>query len=195
MSSNINKVFGIGLSGTGTSSLNNALHLLGIKTVHDPTDLETITRLANGLIADLPLLEKYDGITDIQTVPFYPQFDEEYPGSKFILTSRNVEQWLPSVAAKIIGGGEVRLRQLKEDNLTKRHYIRAAVYGVIQYNESVFRHKLRIHHAAVLDYFKDRDNLLVMDITAGQGWDVLCPFLGKEIPNVSFPFKNARNKE
>ena len=42
-------------------------------------------------------------------------------------------------------------------------------------------------------YFsKNRPNdLLVMNICDGEGWEVLCPFLNKPIPNVIFPKKNV----
>ena len=37
-------------------------------------------------------------------------------------------------------------------------------------------------------YFKNRLNdLLVMNICDGEGWEVLCPFLDKNIPNIPFP--------
>ena len=40
-------------------------------------------------------------------------------------------------------------------------------------------------------YFADRkDDLLIMSITAGEGWEKLCPFLGMPIPEVPFPRVN-----
>jgi hypothetical protein len=40
----------------------------------------------------------------------------------------------------------------------------------------------------VKEYFRDRpDDLLVMNICAGEGWEKLCPFLGLAIPKVKFP--------
>jgi hypothetical protein len=49
------------------------------------------------------------------------------------------------------------------------------------------------HLTAVAGRFADRPgDLLVMDITAGQGWEALCPFLGLEAPaGVAFPVANA----
>ncbi|HEX8335676.1 MAG TPA: sulfotransferase [Pyrinomonadaceae bacterium] len=37
--------------------------------------------------------------------------------------------------------------------------------------------------------------LLVMDITAGDGWEVLCPFLGVEIPDRPFPHENRTRRD
>jgi hypothetical protein len=49
------KVFGIGLSRTGTHSLTGALHALGFDTVHYPTDRATLETLARGDVR-FPLL-------------------------------------------------------------------------------------------------------------------------------------------
>ena len=44
----------------------------------------------------------------------------------------------------------------------------------------------------IKEYFRDRtDNLLVMNICAGEGWETLCPFLNKHTPNVQFPKLNV----
>jgi hypothetical protein len=45
----------------------------------------------------------------------------------------------------------------------------------------------------VMDYFKGRDNLLVIDIQKGDGWEKLCSFLGCDIPSRPFPWKNRRS--
>jgi 3'(2'), 5'-bisphosphate nucleotidase len=43
-----------------------------------------------------------------------------------------------------------------------------------------------------MDYFKDRpQDLLVIDVTAGEGWEKLCPFLGKPTPDIPFPKANV----
>lgn len=179
------KVFGIGLSRTGTSSLSVAMDSLGVKSIHYPDSDETFRLLANGVFR-LPVLEEYDAITDIQTVPFYPQFDEEYPGSKFILTVRDIDSWLESTK-RYFRGEEREDRVVKEIEGTHVHWLRAAVYGTQVWDRSVFRQRYYNHHTAVMDYFKNRDNLLVMDICAGDGWNKLCPFLGLDIPNRDFP--------
>ena len=44
MKQQINKVFGIGLSRTGTSSLYEALTILGIDTIHYPTNYKHMQR-------------------------------------------------------------------------------------------------------------------------------------------------------
>jgi len=47
------KIFGLGLSKTGTSSLTDALNLLGVKAVHYPHDQRTYEELRAGSIPPL----------------------------------------------------------------------------------------------------------------------------------------------
>jgi hypothetical protein len=50
-------------------------------------------------------------------------------------------------------------------------------------------------YGEIKEYFKDRpDDLLVMNICAGEGWEILCPFLDCGIPKIPFPHKNKSEK-
>ena len=46
------------------------------------------------------------------------------------------------------------------------------------------------HHDGVMRYFEGRNDLLVMNIVEGDGWNKLCGFLGRPLPDVPFPHKN-----
>ena len=47
----------------------------------------------------------------------------------------------------------------------------------------------------VLSYFRDRsDDILILDIISGDGWEKLCPFLDRDIPDVPFPKTNTTNE-
>jgi hypothetical protein len=39
-----------------------------------------------------------------------------------------------------------------------------------------------------------QDRLLVIDICAREGWETLCPFVGKPIPDAPFPHVNRSRK-
>jgi hypothetical protein len=130
-------------------------------------------------------------MTDVQTVPFYPQLDEEYPNSKFILTVRDIDMWLESTR-KHFRGTERETRLIKDievraETHAQHDWLRAAVYGTLAWDRSVFRQRYNTHHTAVMNYFEGRSNLLVLDICAGEGWEKLCPFLGFDIPKYKFP--------
>ena len=52
------------------------------------------------------------------------------------------------------------------------------------------------HNQDVVNHFADRTNdLLVVDFTQGAGWEVLCAFLGVDIPAMPFPHANNKTRE
>lgn len=187
------KVFGIGLSRTGTRSLTSALQVLGFDCSHYPIDEDTYTELSNGQY-DLTLLRDHDGLTDITTVPFYQQFDRLYPGSKFILTVRDRQSWLRSCQNHWFNRPAFKHTEDPDEevHLLMRQFLRAAVYGCYNFVPERFGAVYDAHLRQVQDYFRDRPgDLLVIDICSGQGFETLAPFLGRTVPVEPFPHKGA----
>ena len=70
------------------------------------------------------------------------------------------------------------------------HQIHEAIYGRRDFDRNVFLKRYFDHNEQVCGYFKDKPNkLLVMDMSAGDGWDELCPFLGVRKPDCDYPRK------
>jgi hypothetical protein len=172
------KVFGIGFHKTGTTSLANALYTLGYYVtgffgVYDP-NIRTVVYEQAHLLAD-----RYDGAQDTPWPVIYKELDCWYPGSKFILTIRPTDEWIASI-----------VKHFKSQRIPAHEWI----YGVetAARNEDVYIRRYENHNREVIDYFKDRPgDLLVMDITQGDGWEKLCPFLGVGIPPFRFPSQNT----
>ncbi len=171
------KVFGIGLHKTSTSSLANALYILGYHVGGT---------FATGDFADQAQLEayvieaagRYDAIQDMPWPAFYRMLDEHFPGSKFVLTVRDPDRWVSSVVT-----------HFGRKDISSHEY----VYGVptAEGHEQVYLEHFRRHSQDVQQYFADRpDDLLVMDIGAGQGWAELCAFLDVPVPDLPFPHQN-----
>jgi hypothetical protein len=58
-------------------------------------------------------------------------------------------------------------------------------------NEEIYIDRFNRHNKEVLQYFKDRSHdLLVMELSKGDGWGKLCLFLDEPIPSISFPHAN-----
>lgn len=174
-----NKVFGIGGPKTGTSSLGRALVLLGYQ--HHGWDEELHDRFLAGDV-DAVLKAAAAGHT-FEDGPWnmgdlYQRLDKEFPGSRFILTVRETEAWSRSHESHFSARGSRKTnpRVWKED------YDREAeVRAYLARNQEI------------VEYFRHRpDDLLVVDICAGEGWEALCPFLGEAIPDVPFPHENPR---
>ncbi|HEY3324860.1 MAG TPA: sulfotransferase [Planctomycetota bacterium] len=169
------KIFGIGLSRTGTRSLTRALELLGFKAVHYPVDLQEI--------------EENDAATDIPVAAQYQELDRLFPGSKFILTLRERETWLRSCQRHLTDPERVRaLNALPERAREYRLRIRQQVYGTTGFEPKAYTDAYERHLAEVRAYFAERrECLLEIDICAGEGWVRLCPFLERPMPKLAFP--------
>ncbi|MEQ8440990.1 MAG: sulfotransferase [Alphaproteobacteria bacterium] len=186
------KVFGVGLSRTGTRSLTKGLQILGYNVAHYPDDEDTFTELSNGQ-CDLSLLRLFDGITDITTVPFYKQFDQMYPGSKFILTTRSdTAGWLQSCENHYFNRPAFQNEEDPDDEVhyLMRQFLRAAVYGTYSFNPERYLWLYNQHQEDVRHYFRDRpEDLLIMDVSQGDGFEKLAPFMGRPIPPEPYPHK------
>lgn len=168
------KIFGIGLSRTGTVSLTEALKILGYDIKHYPKP-PLIPRL-------IKVIEKCDGGTDTPIAVAYKKLDEAFPGSKFILTTRSYRTWIKSCK-------NYRHFRVPLQGATKR--LRMKLYNHNGFNEEKFKTAYVKHHIRVAEYFNKRKDLLVMNLDKGDfNWEKLCHFLGKEIPDVPFPHKN-----
>ena len=173
------KVFGIGLSRTGTTSLTRALSALGFRTRHYPDP----RRLLSG---DFSVADRFDAVTDIPAAAFFRELDARYSGARFILTVRETESWVRSVRDHFASMGPAM-----ESGATGE--MRRRMYGRTTFDAEAFVRARDAHHAAVRAHFADRPGDLVeMDITAGQGWEVVCPFLGVAAPTAPFPRTNER---
>lgn len=69
--------------------------------------------------------------------------------------------------------------------------------GCPEGNEDIYITQFEAHNNEVMRYFKDRpEDLLVMDLAKDDGWETLCAFLGKSVPDIAFPYANkARDRE
>ncbi len=187
------KVFGIGLSRTGTKSLTKALNTLGYNILHYPTDEVTLKELTTGHF-QLSRLEDVDGITDITVAPYYAQLDKIYPNCRFILTVRDKEGWLRSLRQHWADRPAWNDPKENATHMEMRRFLRAAVFGTYQFSEDRMSHVYDQHFQNVLAYFRDKPHkLLILNILAGDSWSKLNAFLGK--PEMDEPFPMVRTDE
>lgn len=175
------KIFGIGLSRTGTTSLHAALVVLGFPSRH-------YYPVSSWLAGDFRFdaLADYDAVTDLPIPTYYPDLDRRYAASKFILTFRDPVSWLESCrrhwsrqkSSAIADGSEER----------RRNAVRLLTYGITGFDSSRFLHVYETHERQVLHYFRNRpEDLLVIDVTAGERWQALSRFLRASTP-IGMPF-------
>jgi len=173
------KIIGVGFQKTGTSSLRKALMMLGYR-VKDNSTRPLIPILRGNFNKVLHMIQDYDAMVDTPWYMIYKELDEKIPGSKFILTLRDDESWFKSVSRHI--------GVLRNPN---HEYVYGRGRGLPMEDKENTLKVYNKHIREVKEYFKDRpDDFLVLDLTKGDGWEQLCPFLGHAIPNLPFPHAN-----
>ena len=174
------KIFGIGLSKTGTNSLTEALQLLGYTGKHYPTD--NIFGEAN----------IFDSLTDIPVARLYKDLDKQHPGAKFVLTMRGKKSWVESMRKHMERRPPSTLGTWGIEN-------RELMYGTLYFDAKKLGRIYDKHHLDVMSYFGEReDDLLVMNICEDDSvtnWEKLCDFLGHDSLDVPFPVSNAAPTE
>lgn len=160
------KVFQIGFSKCGTSTLADFFNRNGISSIH-----HDFGHLAESIYQNakdgMPLISHqysdYAVYTDMERmysdpplqvgVAYFKELDKQYPGSKFILNTRDKQAWLKSRAKHPVGKADTRSIlevNAKNFNITED--------GVL----AMWAREWDEHHQAVVEYFKDRPNDLIV---------------------------------
>ncbi|HET7037462.1 MAG TPA: sulfotransferase [Thermomicrobiaceae bacterium] len=202
------KVFGIGLSRTGTTSLTHALIALGYRALHFPFDADTQREIAAYLESgaeaiELSILGEYDALADIPICCTYQGLDHAYPGSRFILTVRDKASWLDSVERfwekllEPVVSGQPEFITAQYIGFLQQALVQQTLgstrpdakgRGAATFDREIFGRVYDSYHQQVFDFFRGReDQLLVLNIVGGEGWEKLAPFLGQPIPQEPFP--------
>lgn len=174
------KIFCIGLNKTGTVSLHSALEHLGFSSLHwgGPESYLGVMQAIDERKPLLTYLPDVDAYSDIETLSInFDLADAQYPGSKFILSARDLDGWLDS-----------RRRHVEKNHVRRERGEYTG--GFLTVDIPAWTEQWTVHHRRVADYFRGRDDLLVMNITAGDGWELLAPFLDRPIPLEPFPVEN-----
>jgi hypothetical protein len=211
------KVFCIGLSRTGTTSLCDALSVLGLNTLHFSLGVFVNQKVINDELIFIPvrklnlfrkwrrkkeiehikntfdfdIFDKYHAFGDLPIPLFFKQLDQKYPNSKFIYTYRNEDKWLKSMKWLFCEGAVQWRHGLINDE------IKYAAYGCFKYDEKNLIKSYREHHADVIDYFKNKpESLLFLDLDKESlTFKAICDFIGVKLPNVPFPVLNKSQKQ
>jgi hypothetical protein len=158
------------------------MRMLGYRTFHTGNKATSllVDRAAEEDVRLLTYLgDQYDAYFDVAgLVRRFRELDAQYPGSRFILTTRDLEGWLASREKHVLGNEQ-----------------RTAYPGSwLTIDRDAWVADRERHHAEVLDYFAGRSDLLVFDVARGDGWDKLAGFLGRRPPRRRFPWQNQAGR-
>jgi hypothetical protein len=190
------KVFGIGWSKTGTTTLGSALQTLGFNPQHNNYDTDLIKAVGNKEWDKVwQVTDNVESMVEWPCPLIYRQLAERYPSAKFVLTTRCYVKRFESYCKHVD-----RYPPVTPDVDEAR---------IIQYGVSDpenHANKIRLDHvahdSAVGNYFNEPcqpfgatdpsklKRLLVVDWELGDGWERLCGFLDVPVPNQPFPHEH-----
>jgi hypothetical protein len=179
------KIFCVGLPKTGTYTLGLCLKMLGF----------TVSRPRKKLLPDLkagrlgPLADFFATHDAYRGPPVYLAYREAYrlygPRARFILTlRRDPDTWVRSLKGHILQRDPLK-------NLANRDiYGRLYPHG----QERHYERRYEAHRNAIRDFLAAegaRGQLLEICWENGDGWEKLCPFLGRPVPDGPVPHSNS----
>jgi sulfotransferase family protein len=185
------KIFGIGLSKTGTTTLAAALTILGMNTLHwtNPLTCELISD------DDLHL---FDALTDTPVCKAFEKYYYMFPAAKFIYTMRPLDSWIDSMnrhwrrALNICEFEEFQL-QVRAPHTFRFGSEFCGIHQVLYLSHADLRHAHEAYDQRVRRFFSDKpqDRFLAFNVFDGHGWPELCAFLGTKVPALlPFPCEN-----
>ncbi|XP_077972181.1 uncharacterized protein LOC144427207 isoform X2 [Styela clava] len=147
------------------------------------------------------MYERVDAVSDIPASTFWRTLHKAFPEAKIVLTTRrNEEKWLQSWLAQVDAihkskmsfanfhftpTGRKFLQFMKKSGESAFSRMPKSKY-FIQDAEALKR-EYRMHNSAVKQEIP-KDKLLIFKFS--DGWEPLCKFLEKDIPDVPFPHSN-----
>lgn len=214
------QVIHAGLFRTATKSMAEAYKILGYKTHHalddnpQHTPWVKIEQAAEatwpGVCGSRPrapltradwgdLLSGWDIWTDAAS-PFVPQLVEAYPEAKVVVVQRDFETWWPSFEAQVVKPQFQPFAPLLFAlgryllDMHAAHAMRKFIFGMF---DATDEEGIRARARDTYEEYYRRVRRLVpperrLEYKMGDGWEPLCAFLGKEVPDMPFPRVNDR---
>jgi len=197
-------LIGAGFGRTGTLSLKLALEQLGLgrcyhmmEVMGNPGHAAQWHAAAKGEHVDWDaLLDGYAAAVDWPACSFWRELTKQYPHAKVLLSLRDPERWYESVSNTIYHAMTREMPAgLPDDLYTQLEMSR----DLILQRTFDGRFEDRDHAIAVYNRHNEAvkaevpaDRLLVFE--AAQGWEPLCTFLDRPVPDSEFPRVNSSDE-
>lgn len=168
------KVFNLGLSRVGLNSWTAAMERLGYSAKRNPRD-------------PLQAAKQYDALSDVMVVWERHALRSAYPEAKWIIGTRQRDEWVESAYHYF----NHELRRFAP--WSQQAHI--DVFGALRPDRDCLYSTYDWFHDVEYLEFVDRlpsDRWMMMDICGGDGWEKLCGFLGKPVPDEPFPHRHKR---
>ena len=184
-------VIGAGFGRTGTTSLKAALELLGFAPCHHMKEVTTPEQnsywlaAAEGQVREWnQVFAGYHACIDWPAAFFWRELSEYYPEAKILLTVRDSEGWFKSMQNTIFKVLKANSEAFAVANKIVGERVFANRFDDKEYVIGLYEQNIRDVQAAF-----SSDRLLTYEL--GSGWEPLCRFLDKPIPDTPFPRNNT----
>ena len=201
-------IIGAGLGRTGTSSLKSALIELGHPCYHmseiafNPARREDMEFWMSVPFGDgargagwAGLFADYGAVVDFPACAFWRELMQVYPDAKLILSlhPKGSETWYDSVRQTVYAntsaaGASESGKRFAEmmDRVVWTGFFEGRFedrdWAIARYEA----HNQEVRDTVPADRF--------LEFSAAEGWAPLCTFLGVDVPDTPFPFKNTREE-
>ncbi len=173
------KIFGIGLSRTGTKSLHHTFEMLGLESQHF---------LGPAVSEDLwEKISELDCASDTPIPSIYRLLDTKYPEAKFILTVRPLEEWLGSMEWMFKHGKVLWNYGNRIDDYHR------SFYGTHKFHTRTLTDFYHKFHEGVFEYFDGDERFLSIE-TSNLTPPLVADFLKLDVDHKLSVRKNARRK-
>lgn len=206
------EVLSLGYSRTGTMSMQNAFRILGY-----PNPYHFSSMYGNVQDCDMwvdALRAKYEGVgsfgraefdqllghvgavTDAPCILFAAELLDAYPDAKVVLVERDIDAWYKSFETLVTAAMNPFLnlfcytdpawmgRIQKVGMMWMKYQV-----GATTSNEAKANAK-DMYRAYYADIRRITPKEKLLEYKLGSGWEPLCAFLGKDVPDVPFPHSN-----
>ena len=197
------KVIGAGFGRTGTLSMKAALEQLGYDKCHHMMEVfssgdqvDHWHAIGQGADPDWDaVFNGFEASVDFPSSGYWRELAAYYPDAKIILTTRSFDSWYASASETIYAISKAMPRWTRL--IPRPRKIKQMVYGTIwdrvfdgQFEDKGATQKIFEQHEADVKAAFPSDKLLVFH--PKEGWEPLCEFLGKPVPDMPFPNVNDR---
>ena len=191
-------VIGAGFGRTGTLSLKLALEELGLGPCYRLMDVILQPDFAahwaraakRGTVDWDKIFAGYQSAVDWPVCDYYQELAEWYPDAKVILTVRDADVWFASTQNTIFSS----INNLFEQQSPIGEIVRGVAnrhFGGTIHDRFLLVEGYKRHNAEVKNRIPAQ-RLLQFDVA--EGWDPLCEFLGKPVPDKPFPSANSTSE-
>lgn len=184
------KIFVVSLHRSATQSTDLFLRSAGLNTCHYPSIIDGICyelkclgwETAPQKIVELldPVFEAFDAFSDLPMPAIYEELDENWPDAKFVAVYRDPSNWVRSVRRHT----RSRFLEIYERVLYWR-YLHSRPMTLDDVPDDVLVDLHRVHHEGLAEHFKQRNNLLIVDLGDPNIGRKISSFI--EVPIQEFP--------